>query len=69
MKNYIRKLKVPIIIQIIFTLLYSITVAIFPLINKYLFDNILEEGLSLVFKLIGLYVFIDSSKFILSIHI
>ena len=56
MKNYIRKLKIPIIIQIIFTLLYSITVAIFPLVNKYLFDHILEEGLSLVFKLIGIYV-------------
>ncbi len=55
MKHYIYKLKTPIFIQILFTTLYSITASLFPLLNKYLFDNILQEGASLVIKLVTIY--------------
>lgn len=56
MKDYIKKIKIPILIQVIFTFLYSLKVALFPVLNKYLFDNIKDRGMSLVFKLIGLYL-------------
>lgn len=56
MKRYFSKLIVPIAIQIIFTVLYSITVALFPALHKYLFDHVLDQGLSLVFKLLMAYI-------------
>jgi len=56
MNRYFSKLKLPISIQLIFTALYSITVALFPVINKYLFDNILENGMSLVPYLVLAYL-------------
>lgn len=56
MKKYIHKLKIPIFIQILFTTLYSITVALFPLLNKYLFDNVLRGGISFVVKLVLVYI-------------
>ena len=58
MNHYIYKLKIPIFIQILFTILYSMTAALFPLLNKYLFDNILQEGASLVIKLVVIYFFL-----------
>ena len=56
MKPYFYKLFKPISIQVIFTLLYSLTVALFPILNKYLFDNILDGGFLLLAKLCFLYI-------------
>lgn len=56
MKRYFSKLILPISIQIGFTILYSITVALFPALNKYLFDHVLKQGMSLVFKLLMGYI-------------
>ena len=56
LKRYISKLIVPISIQLLFTALYSITVALFPVLNKHLFDNIIEEGSKLIPILILAYL-------------
>lgn len=56
MKKYFSKLKFPISIQLIFTALYSITVALFPVINKYLFDNILDRGMGIIPYLVLAYL-------------
>lgn len=56
MKYYLSKLKTLIFIQLIFTTIYSITVALIPLLNQYLFDHVLEEGWPLVFNLLGLFL-------------
>lgn len=56
MKKILKNLRVPILVQIIFTILYSITVALFPVLNKMLFDNIMDEGLSYLATLVFLYL-------------
>lgn len=56
LKRYLSQLKLPILMQIIFTILYSITVALFPVLNKYMFDNILQGGWNLAVKLIVIYL-------------
>lgn len=62
MKRYFSKLVVPISIQIVFTILYSVTVALFPVLNKHLFDNILAEGMKLIPILIVGYVLLIISN-------
>lgn len=56
MRRYLNNLKTLIVIQLIFTTIYSITVAIFPLLNQYLFDYVLQDGISLVIKLLLLFL-------------
>ncbi len=58
MKKYFLQLKKPIAIQLIFTLLYAVTTALFPMLNGYLFDNILDEGLSLIPLIVLGYLFL-----------
>ena len=56
MGYYLSRLKLLIFIQLVFTTIYSITVALFPLLNQYLFDYVLEKGWLLVIKLLGIFL-------------
>jgi ABC-type bacteriocin/lantibiotic exporter with double-glycine peptidase domain len=56
MKHYFAKLTLPIIVQLIFTILYSATVALFPILNQKLFDNMLTDNINFIAKLVILYI-------------
>lgn len=56
MRKYFKKLFLPISIQLIFTIFYSITVALFPVLNKELFDNILSLDQEFIIYMALLYV-------------
>lgn len=62
MKKYFLKIKFQIVIQLLFTVLYSIAVALIPALNKYLFDHIMDGGFRLLLLLVGGYVLLIVSN-------
>lgn len=55
MKKYIQRIGGYIAIQIIFYLLYAITIAFLPYLNKLLFENIIQAGMIYFLKLVVIF--------------
>lgn len=56
MKTIVYKLKILIIVQLFFHILYSLTNVVLPMLNKYLFDTIFELGLRGLLLLLLAYI-------------
>ena len=55
MQKYIQRIGVYIATQIIFYLLYAITIAFLPYLNKLLFENIIQAGMIYFLKLVAIF--------------
>lgn len=56
MKKYFLRMKLPIVVQVLCTILYSITVSLLPVLNKILFDRVDNLQISFILGLASLYI-------------